>query len=145
MPLFDTQGAIFLALRRVPDIPENVFVQLLLVVVKNHRKKAAADIESIDADDDDAYPPLHVFLAACINYPASSVAARTAVREHLKDSEDMFCILEVLVGWLDFWCEEKVVLLQEKKGKRGKGEKKDEAVLSRGSTDTPELPSVRII
>ena len=51
MPLFDTQGAIFLALRRVPDIPENVFVQLLLVVVKNHRKKVVADIESIDADD----------------------------------------------------------------------------------------------
>ena len=43
MPLLDTQGAIFLALRRVPDIPENVFVQLLLVVVKNHRKKAAAE------------------------------------------------------------------------------------------------------
>ena len=125
----------------MPDIPENVLIRLLLVLVKNHQKTTS---NPATTDSEVGCPPLHVLLAACLNYPASSVPARAAIREHFKDAEDIYCLLEVLAEWLDYWCEEKLPLLHEGKEKRGKGRKKQETALPRGSTDTPELPSVSV-
>jgi hypothetical protein len=130
------QKSIFLTLKRVPDVPEGVLMQILHVVVE-HRKRASND----DAmNTDDVYPPLKKLLAACVNYPMSSVPTRAAIRKHFNDADDVFLVLEVLVGWLDYWCDEQVSLLHEKK--KRKDRKKEGSGLPRGSTDRPELPSV---
>ena len=56
-------------------------------------------------------PPLPVLLAHVVTSPVSAPALRLAIRKHLRDAEDLTCVLQVLVGWLEAWTAQDVALL----------------------------------
>lgn len=145
-----------MVLRKVIDIPESEVLRVLLMVVESHRQHAAGSVpvntDTMVIDQQAApstqIPPLHTFLAACLPYPASTNALRTAFREHFSNTENLLCLLEVLEGWLAKWSTNdfRLVLNEVVTNERGmvvpKPIKTSWKTLRRRAGDLPDLEGV---
>jgi hypothetical protein len=89
-------------LEHVLDIPENDVILALKVVVSQHRNMndGVSLSMQVDADTDTQPPTLPHFLSACVKYAMSPAALRLALHDHLREGEDIVCILEVIESWL---------------------------------------------
>ncbi|KAF8592592.1 hypothetical protein K439DRAFT_1610370 [Ramaria rubella] len=88
------------AISYTQDLPESDLIQLLAEVARSHRQYK--DNNEVQVDD---IPPLPNFLAMLVSHTMSLSMLPTALRLHLPDAKDIVCILEVLEGWLGFWCD----------------------------------------
>ncbi|PSR73431.1 hypothetical protein PHLCEN_2v10723 [Hermanssonia centrifuga] len=105
-----------LALKTVVDLSEADVVSLIQVFVSAHceNKPSSEGAMQVDESTSVAVPSLPSVLSLCLSYPTSAAALRLAIRQQLRDSKDLTCILQILSGWLDSWCEDDVQLLPER-------------------------------
>ena len=86
-------------MEHVLDIPENDVIMALKVVVSQHRNNNDGSMQ-VDADTDTGPPTLPHFLSACVKYAMSPAALRLALHDHLREGEDIVCVLEVIESWI---------------------------------------------
>ncbi|KAG8960387.1 hypothetical protein FRC03_006584 [Tulasnella sp. 419] len=84
--------AIGTCLKHIPDISEDILVQLLHDVVAAHLSTTVDTSDGMDVDRPAqpravSIPPLSSFLESTMAYPTSSQALRIALRKHLKFSK----------------------------------------------------------
>lgn len=60
-------------------------------------------------------PALPHFLSACICYSTSPAALRMAICQHMRQAEDVLCVVQVLDDWITKWGQTPVKLLPNKK------------------------------
>lgn len=111
----------------VLDIPEVAIISALEHVVSYHRSQSPArtrDTDNADAMQIDSniaeasptdIPTLPDFLSYVISYPTSPAPLRLAIHEHLRDTNDLVSVLNVIEGWMDQWSKAPVQLLPLKK------------------------------
>ncbi len=107
------QESMILALKTVVDLSEADIVSLIQVFVSAHGENSEGAMQ-VDESTSVAVPSLPSVLSLCLSYPTSAAALRLAIRQQLRDSKDLTCILQILSGWLDSWCEDDVQLLPER-------------------------------
>ncbi|CAL1700237.1 unnamed protein product [Somion occarium] len=112
------------ALTSVIDIPEDDVVSFLHEVILAQQKRQPAggeDAMQVDSSANPDLPSLRKVLSLIVVYPVTAPAMRLAIRQQLKDAEELDAILEVIVQWIEEWCSEDPRLLPEqvKKDERG--------------------------
>ena len=104
------------------DLSENDILALLHTAITSHRQQQKSDPDAMQVDT----PPsnalgVSTILSSCVNYPTSLAALRVSIRQHLRDAEDVTCVLEVLDGWLETWCTQSISLLPNATDKNPRG------------------------
>jgi hypothetical protein len=106
-----SQESIQLALEHVLDIPESDVISTLKSVISHHRDgrtvSSSGDSMRVDSGCVDI-PALPTFLSSCVGYTTSPAALRLAIHEHLRDGDDLICVLEVMEGWTSAWVSKDV-------------------------------------
>lgn len=83
------------------DLPEEDVLRTLVVVTRHHRKRSSdSNAMAVDVPTTSQVSNLQSFLAVVIDYPASPVSWRNAIRQHLSDVEDLLSVLTVLDDWV---------------------------------------------
>ncbi|KAH8118420.1 hypothetical protein DFH11DRAFT_1839063 [Phellopilus nigrolimitatus] len=85
---------------KVIDIPESDLIRTLHIVVQQNRARSSLEEDDAMAVDQPKIPATNSFLAYILEYPASPLAWRKALREHFADAEDLVCLLNVLDEWV---------------------------------------------
>ncbi|RDB20161.1 hypothetical protein Hypma_012958 [Hypsizygus marmoreus] len=110
--------SIELALSNVLDLSEAEILDCLYSVVVKHRQNDIASLNDADAMQVDTVsdlPSLPAFLSLCVTYSTSPPALRLAIRNSLKEAEDILAVLNVLADWITKWSKREVKLLPSKK------------------------------
>ena len=115
-----------LALKTVIDVPETDLAIFLHDVIssKSASQASAEDDNSMQIDSVSAQnsaPSVTDLLALVVMYPTSAAAMRVAIREHLREADELVVILKELTRWVEAWFNEEPKLLPEqaKKGDYG--------------------------
>ena len=87
----------------VLDLPESEIIECLRVVVVYHRQQHSADAMEVDSHPATAIPSLPSFLSLCTTYPTSQKYLLLALRQHLREIEDIMCVAQVLDDWVSKW------------------------------------------
>jgi hypothetical protein len=89
-------------MRHVLDIPESDIVLLLQAAVSAHRQRNPNEmhVDSTATTSGAAIPPLPTVLADCVHHTSSPAALRVAFRQHLRDADDVVCVLYALAAWM---------------------------------------------
>jgi hypothetical protein len=91
------------AFTAVLDLPESEIIECLRVVVVYHRQQHSADAMEVDSHPATAIPPLPSFLSLCTTYPTSQKYLLLALRQHLREIEDIMCVAQILDDWVSKW------------------------------------------
>jgi len=86
-------GAIELAFKNVPDLPEDEVIKLLRSAQNDSRTPEDVQVGATSST-------LPSILAACVSYPTSDASLRMAMREQLNLAEVITPILTILDDWL---------------------------------------------
>lgn len=93
-------------LKDVSDVPESASMEALLAVVKHHRSQASTENDmAVDQPEKPGIPHVRSFFYRVIEYPASQVSLRAAIREHFTDADNLMVILDVLADWMDCYAD----------------------------------------
>jgi hypothetical protein len=96
-----------LAFEHVLDIQEGDMISVLKPVILHHRNSATTTLSETDAMQVDSenvdIPPLPRFLSMCVTYTTTPADLRLAIHEHLREGEDVVCILEIMHEWISTW------------------------------------------
>lgn len=95
--------SIRLAFTTVLDLPESEIVECLRVVAVYHREQHSADAMEVDSHPATSIPSLPSFLSLCTTYPTSQKYLLLALRQHLREIEDIMCVAQVLDDWVSKW------------------------------------------
>lgn len=88
------------------DLKETDTLRTLLAVVKFHRKRTGdPNAMAVDSPNPAQVSTLPSFLATVVDYPASLVGWRNAIRQYLSDVEDLVSVLTVIDDWVAAWVE----------------------------------------
>lgn len=110
------QDAVVLAIKTVRDIPEADLMSVLNASVVQHRRAQPGD-EAMQVDS--GVPLPSAVLSLCVSYAVSLPALRLALRQHLRDADELTYLLQILAGWLATWTAADVSLLPSRdKGRR---------------------------
>ena len=74
---------------------------------------SGVDTMQVDSGPDDI-PALPVFLSSSVAYTMSPAALRLAINEHLREGDDLACVLEVFEGWISVWLSKEDALFPSK-------------------------------
>lgn len=110
-----------MAFNTVLDISEEEIVSVLQSVISHHKKNVSQD-DAMQVDSTlSNIPSLPTFLSLCISYTTSPATLRLAIRKYLPDAEDIFCVLEILDGWIEKWSSVTLKLLPTDVSKNSRG------------------------
>lgn len=88
------------------DLSETDVLRTLHAVVKYHQKRANdSNAMAVDGPNPAQVSTLPSFLAVVIDYPASPVGWRKAIRQYLSDVDDLMSVLTVIDDWVTAWVE----------------------------------------
>lgn len=138
-----------MALRSVTDISENDLVIFLHTIIVLHRSKSPNSDDAMQVDVEPSSsnslstPSLPTALSLCITYPTSTPSLRLALRTHLKEVEEIDSLFEVLLGWLDKWCEKEEKFLPDDVENNEHGVPIPIGIQSSDGEDLPPLDKVR--
>ncbi|KAJ7632117.1 hypothetical protein FB45DRAFT_1057259 [Roridomyces roridus] len=107
--------AINLCTTHVFDLAESDLMFILQFVVDHNRKMNTSDAMEVDSLALGAVPTLPVFLTACVGYNYSPNGLRAAIRQHLRQPEDVLEVLQVLDDWVEAWRSTEMIVFPGKK------------------------------
>ncbi|KAI0082514.1 hypothetical protein K474DRAFT_527095 [Panus rudis PR-1116 ss-1] len=134
-----------LALKTVVDLPETDLVSFLHDVISSKRQHPSSDdAMQVDAPSGTAIPSLSTVLPLIVMYPTSAPALRLALRQQLRDADELVCIFEMLVAWLERLTkeDEETTLLPSTVEKDERGVIVPIFSEKRVSDDIPPLPKI---
>jgi hypothetical protein len=154
-----SQTNILVALRTVPDIPESTLVSLLVAVVHDGARTAAAHTDGMDVDTPSSskktlpspVPSLASFLAAFLQSPYTPAVLRQALQKQLSADEAVI-VLEQCDAWLKRWLSEAepvdassaaAAAERKRKGKGSQAIAVDVFKVSVPAADVPSMDQVR--
>lgn len=97
------------------DLPEHDIIHLLHMVIKNQQDSDSSSMNiNSEASDSKAIPKVADFLALCVRYPTTTQTLRVAMRQHLREAEEVTTLLEILCLWIESHATANQLLFPEK-------------------------------